>query len=79
MRSIIGELTGKQFDFEEDWDPAAYEFNLKPSQATAGVRALGRTVSGAAELERIRLCDDDLRLTIGNRRGRSFSIVNRQS
>jgi Protein of unknown function (DUF1549)/Protein of unknown function (DUF1553) len=40
VRSIIGELTGKQFDFEEDWDPAAYEFNLKPSQVTAGVRAL---------------------------------------
>jgi hypothetical protein len=40
VRSIIGELTGKQFDFEEDWDPAAYEFNVKPGQVTAGVRAL---------------------------------------
>jgi hypothetical protein len=40
VRSIIGELSGKQFDFEEDWDPATYEFNLKPGQVTDRVRAL---------------------------------------
>lgn len=40
VRSIIGELSGKQFDFEEDWDPAKYEFHLKPHEVAPETRAL---------------------------------------
>lgn len=40
VRSIIGELTGKQYDFEEDWDLEGYEFNLNPHEVAADTRAL---------------------------------------
>jgi hypothetical protein len=36
----IGELTGKRFDFVEDWDLAKYEANVKPSDVPAETRAL---------------------------------------
>ncbi len=40
IRSMVEELTGEQFDFEEHWDLAGYEYNLQPSQVSAETRAL---------------------------------------
>lgn len=40
VRSLIGEYTGKRFDFEEETRPADYEENLQPAQVSPETRAL---------------------------------------
>jgi len=40
VRSHVGELTGKRFEFVEDWDLENYEYNLHPADVSAETRAL---------------------------------------
>ena len=39
-RSMVEELTGEPFDFEEAWDTTNYEYNLQPSEVSPETRAL---------------------------------------
>ncbi len=39
-RAMVEELTGEMFEFEEDWDMAGYQYNLRPSEVTPQTRAL---------------------------------------
>ena len=40
VRSMIEEMTGENFEFEEDWDMSKYEYNLQPTEVSAETRAL---------------------------------------
>jgi hypothetical protein len=40
VQSMIEELTGDPFEFEEDWDMSNYEYNLQPTAVSAETRAL---------------------------------------
>lgn len=40
VRSMVGELTGESFEFDEQWDMSQYEYNLRPSEVDVETRAL---------------------------------------
>jgi hypothetical protein len=40
VQSMVEELTGDPFEFEEEWDMAGYEYDLQPIDVTAETRAL---------------------------------------
>jgi hypothetical protein len=44
VHTITSELTGEQHRFVHQEDPAAYEYNLHPSETTPGVRALADVI-----------------------------------
>ena len=37
---MIEEMTGQPFEFEEDWDMSAYQYNLQPTEVSVETRAL---------------------------------------
>ena len=39
-RTMVEELTGEPFDFEEAWHLEHYEYNLQPSEVSPATRAL---------------------------------------
>jgi cytochrome c553 len=40
VRSMVEEMTGDSFEFEEEWDMSNYEYNLQPTEVSAETRAL---------------------------------------
>ena len=40
IQPMIEEMTGENFEFEEDWDMSNYQYNLQPTEVTSETRAL---------------------------------------